>query len=127
MQPRHIRKWPPAWKVFLSACCCKNESELSSLNVTSLWRYQHAETAKLAYTNKTKESSLPRNLTFRTFDKLLRVFLTKVNLLYLLYSMAWRCCLLHLIKQSCLLKTFVRTLILMTQVSLYPFSLIELI
>ena len=33
--------------------------------------------------------------------------------------MAWRCCLLHLIKQSCLLKTFLRTLILMTQVSIY--------
>ena len=36
---------------------------------------------------------------------------TKVNLLYLPYSMAQRCCLLHLIKQNCLLKTFGRTLI----------------
>ena len=36
-------------------------------------------------------------------------------------------CLLHLIKQNCLLKTFLRTLILMTQVSPYLISLLELI
>ena len=40
-------------------------------------------------------------------------------MLYLPYSTARRCCLLHLIKQNCLLKIFVRTLILMTQASLY--------
>ena len=50
--------------------------------------------------------SLPRNLALETFGELLIVFSTKVNLLYLLYSTAQRCCLLHLIKQSCLLKTF---------------------
>ena len=33
------------------------------------------------------------------------MFLTKVNLLYLLYLTAWRCFLLHLIKQNCSLKT----------------------
>ena len=76
---------------------------------------------------KQKSPSLPRNLALGTFGKLPIVFLTKVNLLYLLYSMAWRCCLLHLIKQNCLLKTFLRTLILMTQVSLYLFSLLELV
>ena len=42
-------------------------------------------------------------------------------------TQTWRCFLLHLIKQNCLLKTFVRTLILMTLVSLYLFSLIQLI
>ena len=52
--------------------------------------------------------------------------LTKVNLLYLLYSTARRCFPLHLIKQNCLLKTFVRTLMLMTLVSLYLFSLLDL-
>ena len=41
-------------------------------------------------------------------------------------SMARKCCLLHLIKQNCLLKTFLRTLILMTQVSLYLLFLLEL-
>ena len=68
---------------------------------------------------KQKSALLPRNLALVAFGELLIVFSTKVNLLYLLlYSTAWRCCLLHLIKQNCLLKTFLRTLILMTQVSL---------
>ena len=44
-----------------------------------------------------KESlSLSRNVTLGTFGKLLMVFSTKVNLLYLLYLTANRCCLLHL-------------------------------
>ena len=62
---------------------------------------------------KQKSSSLPRNLALGTFGELLIVFSTKVNLLYLLYSTIWRCYLLHLIKQNCLLKTFLSTLILM--------------
>ena len=76
---------------------------------------------------KHKSLSFPRNLVFGTFGKLLKVFSTKVNLLFLFYSMAQRPCFLHLIKQIFLLKTLLRTLILMTQVSLYPFSLLELI
>ena len=78
------------------------------------------EAAKLAYATKTKES-------FRTFGELLIVFSTKVNLQYLLYSTDRRCCLLHLIKQNYLLKTFPRTQILMTLVCLYLFSPLELI
>ena len=85
------------------------------------------EAAKLAYANKTMSSSIYRNLTLRTSGKLPIVFSTKVNLLHLLYSTAQRCCLLHLIKQNCLLKTSLRTLILMTQVSHDLFSLLELI
>ena len=76
---------------------------------------------------KQKIPSLLRNLALGTFGKLLIVFSTKVNLLYLLNSPAWRCCLLHLIKQNCLLKTFLITLIMMTWVSLYLFYLLELI
>ena len=72
---------------------------------------------------KRKIPLLPRNLALGTFGELLMVFPTKVNLLYLRYSTAQRCCLLHLVKQNCLLKTFLRTLILMTQLSLYLFSL----
>ena len=82
------------------------------------------QAAKLAYANKT---SPPRILALRTFHELPIVFSTKVNLLYLLYSTAGRCCLLHLIKDNYMLKTFLRTLILMTQVSPYLFSLLELI
>ena len=76
---------------------------------------------------KLKILSLPRNLALRTFCKLLIVFSISVNLLYLLYAVAQRCCLLHLIKQNCLLKTFLRILILKTQVSLYLLSYLELI
>ena len=76
---------------------------------------------------KQKSLLLPRNLALVTFCELLIVFSTKVNLLYLFYSAVWTCCLLHLIKQNCLLKIFLRTLILMTQVSLHLFFLLELI
>ena len=55
---------------------------------------------------KQKSPSLPRNLVLRTYVKLLIVFLTKINLLYLLYSTAQRCCHLHLIEQNCLLPFF---------------------
>ena len=58
-----------------------------------------------------------RSQALRTFGEFLIVFLTKVNLLYLSYWTARRYCLLHLIKQNYLLTTFVRTLILMTRVS----------
>ena len=85
------------------------------------------EAANLHMLLKQKTPSLPRILALGTFGKLLIVFLTKVNLLYLLYSTDRRCCLLHLIKQNYLLKTFPRAQILMTLVSLYLFSLLELI
>ena len=45
---------------------------------------------------KQKSLSLPRNLALRTFGELPVVSPTKLNLLYLLYSMALRCFLLHL-------------------------------
>ena len=83
------------------------------------------EVAKLAYATKTKESITSQKLGSQNFW--LKVFSAKVNLLYLVYSMDRRCCLLHLTKQIYLLKTFLRILILMTQVSLYLFSLLELI
>ena len=55
---------------------------------------------------KQKSSSLPRNLALRTVRKSLTVFSAKVNLLYLLYSTAQRCYLLHLIKENHFLKKF---------------------
>ena len=85
------------------------------------------EATKLPYANKTKEAITSRNLALGTFGKLLIVFSTKVDLLYLLYSPARRYFLLLLIKESCLLKTSLRTLIFMAQVSLYLFYLLELI
>ena len=71
--------------------------------------------------------SLLRNMAIKILAKFLIVFSTKVNLLYLLYSTVPEDLSLHLIKQNCLLKTFLRTLILMTQVSLYLFAFLKLI
>ena len=41
-----------------------------------------------------------------TYDELLMLIVFSPNLLYLLYSLARRCCLLDLIKQNCLLRNF---------------------
>ena len=76
---------------------------------------------KLHMLIKQKSLSLPRNLALGTFGEFLIVLSPKVDLLYLLYSTARSCCLLHLIKQNCELKSFLRTLILLTQVSLHLF------
>ena len=70
------------------------------------------EAAKFAYANKTKESISFQKLGSQDFWWIANSILKKkVNLLYLLYSLAWRCCLLHLIKQNCLLQTFLKTFI----------------
>ena len=84
------------------------------------------EAAKFDMLLKQKSPFTSQKLCSRDFWQIPIVFLTKVNLLYLLYSTNQRYSLLHLIKQNCLLKTFQRTLILMTQ-SLYLFSLPEII
>ena len=73
------------------------------------------EAGKLAYANKEKSPSFPRNLALGNFCKLQLVFSTKIYLLHLIYSIARWGCLLHLIKQNCFLKTFLRTLTLKTQ------------
>ena len=85
------------------------------------------EAAKRAYANKIKSQSMHKNLPVWTFDELPVLFSTKVNPLYLLCSMAQGCCLFRQIKQNCLPRTFLRTVILMTQVYLCLFSLLELI
>ena len=78
-------------------------------------RYKKIEAAKLPYNTKLKEFITSRHLSILgTFIELLIVFSIKVNILYLLYSTAWSCCLLHLIKQNCLLKTFLILMILKT-------------
>ena len=53
-----------------------------------------------------KTPQLPKKLAFRSFGELLIVLSTKINLLYLLYSMAQRHYLLVLMNQNCLLKTY---------------------
>ena len=73
---------------------------------------------------KQKSLSLPRNLALETFGELSIVFSTKVNLLYLLYP-GLALVLSSASDKAKLLKTFI--LILMTQITLYLFSLVELI
>ena len=125
--------------VFSCLCCCRSsqkslflfyqQNKSSESKVKSWQASNHSKRVlpNLQIILKQKSPSLPRNLAFKTFGELLIVFSTKVNLLYLLYSLPLQCCLLHLIKQNCWLKTFLRTLILMTGVSLDLFSLLELI
>ena len=76
------------------------------------------EAAKLAYTNKTKESITFQKPGSRDFWRIANGVLNKDDSGYLLYIITMRCCRLHLIKQNCLLKTFLRTTFLITQVSL---------
>ena len=85
------------------------------------------EAAKLAYANKTKESITSQKRGSGDFLRIANSVFNKLNLLYLLYSMAQRCSLLHLINENGFLKTFLRTLFLMTRQSLYLFSFLELI
>ena len=103
-----------------------SDSKVKFRQTSNRWK-RALEAAKLVYANKTKSPLPPINLVLGTFHELPVLFLRKLNLLYLLYSTAQRCCIRHLIKQNCLLKNFLRTLILMSQVSLYLFSLLELI
>ena len=74
---------------------------------------------------KQKSPSLPRNWVLGTFVGLLIMFSTKVNLLYILYSDEPEVLSSISNKESYVLDTFQRTLILMTLVSLYLFTLLE--
>ena len=85
------------------------------------------EAAKLAYTNKTKESINSQKLGSQDFWRIANSVLNKGKSAIPPLFNGQMCCLLHLIKENCLPKTFLRTLILMTQVSLYLLSLLELI
>ena len=85
------------------------------------------EAAKLAYANKTKESITSQKLAFYDFWGIANSVLNKgKSAIPALFSgpevLSSACD-----KQNCLLKTFLRTLFLMTQVSPYLFSLLELI
>ena len=125
--------------LFICLCCChsyrnhffhlyqqnKSCKSKGKLNQASKCCKKVFESAKLVYANKTKESITSKKIGL-LIDEFL-VFPTKVNLLYLIYSTTWRCCLLHLIKQICLLKTILRTLILIIWVYYYLLSILELI
>ena len=81
------------------------------------------EAAKLAYANKTKESITSQKLGSQDFWQIANSVLNKGKSATPPLFNSQRC---YLIKQNCLLKNILITLILMTQVSLYVFSVIEL-
>ena len=74
------------------------------------------ETAKLAYANKTKESITSQKLGSQDFWRIPNSVLNKSKPTIPPLFNDRRCYLLHLTKQNCLLKTFLRTQILKTQV-----------
>ena len=81
------------------------------------------EAAKLAYAAKTKESITYQKLGSHDFGEMPIVLSTKVNLLPAIPPLLNGPEVLSSASDKAkLLKTFLRTLILMTQVSLYPFS-----
>ena len=60
------------------------------------------EAAKLAYANETKECIFSQKLGSQDFWRIVNSTLNKGNV----YSTAWKCYILHLIKQNCFLKLF---------------------
>ena len=122
--------------VFSCLCCChrnhffrlyhRDKSSNSKVKFRQASNHctQVLEAAKLAYAHKTKESITSQKLGSRDFWRIANSVLNKgKSAIPPLFNGP----LLHLIKQNYLLKTFLRTLILMTLVSLYLFSLLELI
>ena len=86
------------------------------------------EATKLAYANKTKEFITSQKLGSWDFCQIANSVVNKGKSVILsVFTDPQRCNLLHLIKQNCLPKTFLRTLVLVTRVSPYMFSLLELI
>ena len=77
----------------------------------SNWCKRVLEADKLAYANKTRVYHFPETWFTQLLANSYLVFSTKVNLPYPVCLMTLRCCLLHPIKQNCLLKTFLRTLV----------------
>ena len=83
------------------------------------------EAAKLAYATKTKESITSQKLGSQDFWQIVNSVLNKSK--SAISPLFNRPKVLHLTMQNYLLENFLRTLILMTLVFLYLFSLLELI
>ena len=97
--------------IFRCLCCCYS-SEIHQQNEYFFYKFRQAnsnfskrvfEAAKLILI-KERRILLTRNLGLATFGELLIVFSVKINLLDLLFLTRVRCCVLQMIKQSCLLK-----------------------
>ena len=82
--------------------------------------------AKLFLANNTKECYTLQKLSFHGFWQMANSASNNVHLLYFLYLMVLKRYLLHLTRQSCFVKSFLRTPSLMTHVFLYLLSFLEL-
>ena len=81
-----------------------------------------------AYANKTRVCHFPETLLLRLQENCANSFLSKgKSVIPAPLLPALSCCHLYLIRENSLLKTFLGTLILMTKVYLYVFSLLGLI
>ena len=79
--------------------------------------FEFSSCSKLAYALKTLVFICSQKFGSYEFWRIAKIlFSTKVNLLFLPYLMVLSYCILHLIKQCCFLKSFLRNLILATQV-----------
>ena len=107
----HSSPWFSAAGAAVIACIFfkSSESKLMFRQARQCWK-RVLEAAKLVYTYKAKECIISQKLGSQDFWWIAKSNLRKVNLLYLLYSAAQRCSLVYLIKQTCLLKTGLRTL-----------------
>ena len=103
-----------------------SDSKVKFRQTSNRWK-RALEAAKLAYANKTKESITSQKLGSLDFSRIASSVLKKVKSAIppLFYDSE----LLHSASDKAKLFTeiFLRTLIMMSQVSLYPFSLLELI
>ena len=74
------------------------------MQASNCWK-RILEAAKLIYANKTKESITSQKIGSLDFWQINNSVLNKSKSAIPLFN-AQKCCLLHLIKQNCLLKTF---------------------
>ena len=117
------------WLIEITFFVCTNRVNLLNLKSSSDRLVIVAkEFLKLPNSNMLiKQSTTSQKTESWDFRRIAKSVLNKGKSVTLLYSAARRCCLLHLIKQNRLLKTFLWTVILMNHVSLYLPSLLELI
>lgn len=99
----------------------KKTSFPSSVKSLGYIKYLTLRNLRSTYANKIKQAITSLYYFWRIANSVQQK-VTKVKQRYLLYLMEMRCYLLLLIKQNCLHETFLRTSILMTQVSLPVFS-----
>ena len=103
------------------------QQDKSSVSTSKIRHIEHVfEFVKLDYNSQTREHMTYKKADFRNVWWIINSVSTKVSVLFFLYIIVVRYCLLHLIRQRFLLKSFLTTIILLTQLSLYLLYLLGL-